>query len=1178
MFLRVKKQFECKHFSKTVPGCQNVPPPRGCPNLAKKAGVPKVPNFARWSFAPNSPNMFLRVKKQFECKHFSKTASRGAKTCPAPVWCQLGKKRGRGAKCQISPGGVSPPNSPNMFLRVKKQFECKHFSKTASRGAKTCRRPPCGANLAKNFECKHFSKTASRGAKTCRPVWCQLGQKRGGGAKISPGGVSPPNSPNMFLRVKKQFECKHFSKRPGCGCQLAKTWPGCQVPNRWSFAPNSPNMFLRVKKQFECKVPGCQVPNGLSASTFPKPRPGVPKRARRPPWGANLAKNVAKNVAGCQVPNFARWSFAPNSPPNSPNMFLRVKKQFECKHFSKTASRGAKTCPTPPLECKCHFSKTAPGVPKTCPTPPRFANLAKNGGLEKFFGLGGRDESKRRGLESRWIELRFKASRRLAARRLVRHVPLGGDPLLRWKIDIEGSKSNVAMNAWLPQASYPCGNFSDTSSFKFRRTKGSIGHAFTVRIRTGNQNQTSFYPFVPHEICSVLVELILGHLPPTYPTPLKSFHKVGLESSSTRVFFPPDSAKPVPLAVVSLDSRQGKWESLTPAVYPRLVEFLHFDIRALGKSHCFRVDVRRPGEEAPRRARSRVRPPTDDDDRRRAALAQAARPPTDTADGFGALGPPCPALRANPFPEYDRAWEALGPPDFQGPPGAHRTPRDVRCSSSRWTLPPAEPFPGRHVPDRPNPVQVTWNLFTWNLSKPRPSNISFEFEFATTTKIRTDATDERSARARAPGFAATAAPSYSSGPGPCPDGRVSALHPLDSVARLNKAPRRPIYLKFESRRCAPDASNHWLYPIELARSSGYPEGNFGGNQLLDGSISLSPLYPYTQVDDERFARRPRCGPPPSFLASPRSGIVHHLSGPDRYALTRTLHEKIGVGRRCNPQGDPPILPSLRLTDGPNGEPMPMPARGARHAVARVARALPSTIVTMTSRKHFNSPGLGHRHNPHRSMSRADRRTGSHRSTSDRDTPPAPIRFPPDNFKHSLTLFSKSFSSFPRGTCSLSVSRQYLALDGIYRPIGAAFPNNPTRRRASWWCDGVRARLLSLTLSAPPSRGTWARSATEDASPGLQRRDARGDRFSWWAIPGSLAVTKGILRRPSKRRTRSRVQIRHRGARGRHRALLIHRLATARSAVNSIFNQPRDNARGRPSCTPRNVSLLGGNDA
>ncbi|PHT27697.1 Regulator of rDNA transcription protein 15 [Capsicum baccatum] len=76
---------------------------------------------------------------------------------------------------------------------------------------------------------------------------------------------------------------------------------------------------------------------------------------------------------------------------------------------------------------------------------------------------------------------------------------------------IEGSKSNVAMNAWLPQAIYPCGNFSDTSSFEFRRSKGSLGHAFMVRIRTGNQNQTIFYPSVPHEI-SVLVELILGHL------------------------------------------------------------------------------------------------------------------------------------------------------------------------------------------------------------------------------------------------------------------------------------------------------------------------------------------------------------------------------------------------------------------------------------------------------------------------------------------------------------------------------------------------------------------------------------------------------------------------------------------------------------------------------------------
>ncbi|CAN7092890.1 unnamed protein product [Brassica rapa subsp. narinosa] len=118
-------------------------------------------------------------------------------------------------------------------------------------------------------------------------------------------------------------------------------------------------------------------------------------------------------------------------------------------------------------------------------------------------------------------------------------------------------------------------------------SKGSIGHAFTVRIRTENQNQTSFYPFVPHEI-SVLVELILGHLhylltdvPPQPNSPPDnvlrpdrpaeaslgskrrgcypaSDSRIGLESSSTGSSFPADSAKAVPLAVVSLDSRQGQ--------------------------------------------------------------------------------------------------------------------------------------------------------------------------------------------------------------------------------------------------------------------------------------------------------------------------------------------------------------------------------------------------------------------------------------------------------------------------------------------------------------------------------------------------------------------------------------------------------------------------------------------
>src|SRR3569833_110984 len=79
------------------------------------------------------------------------------------------------------------------------------------------------------------------------------------------------------------------------------------------------------------------------------------------------------------------------------------------------------------------------------------------------------------------------------------------------RADIEESKSNVAMNAWLPQASYPCGNFSDTSGLRLLKSKGSIGHAFAVCIRTENQNQASFSPFGLQEI-SVLFELAIGHL------------------------------------------------------------------------------------------------------------------------------------------------------------------------------------------------------------------------------------------------------------------------------------------------------------------------------------------------------------------------------------------------------------------------------------------------------------------------------------------------------------------------------------------------------------------------------------------------------------------------------------------------------------------------------------------
>jgi hypothetical protein len=133
------------------------------------------------------------------------------------------------------------------------------------------------------------------------------------------------------------------------------------------------------------------------------------------------------------------------------------------------------------------------------------------------------------------------------------------------------------------------------------------------------------------------------------------------------------------------------------------------------------------------------------------------------------------------------------------------------------------------------------------------------------------------------------------------------------------------------------------------------------------------------------------------------------------------------------------------------------------------RTLRSSTAAMAKQWAVLRPRLCQRNSLCWFAPRVERRTGLNRSASDRGASHASIRFPPGNFKHSLTLFSKSFSSFPRGTCSLSVSRPYLALDGIYHPIRAAFPNNPTRRQRLVVRQGPGPTGLSPS-QAPPSRG------------------------------------------------------------------------------------------------------------
>ena len=78
------------------------------------------------------------------------------------------------------------------------------------------------------------------------------------------------------------------------------------------------------------------------------------------------------------------------------------------------------------------------------------------------------------------------------------------------RADIEGSKSDVATNAWPPQASYPCGNFSDTSRPKLGGRKGSLGRALAAPSAADARGQAGFCPSAPRRV-SVPPEPTLGH-------------------------------------------------------------------------------------------------------------------------------------------------------------------------------------------------------------------------------------------------------------------------------------------------------------------------------------------------------------------------------------------------------------------------------------------------------------------------------------------------------------------------------------------------------------------------------------------------------------------------------------------------------------------------------------------
>ena len=124
-----------------------------------------------------------------------------------------------------------------------------------------------------------------------------------------------------------------------------------------------------------------------------------------------------------------------------------------------------------------------------------------------------------------------------------------------------------------------------------------------------------------------------------------------------------------------------------------------------------------------------------------------------------------------------------------------------------------------------------------------------------------------------------------------------------------------------------------------------------------------------------------------------------------------------------------------------------------------------------------------------------------------------IGFCPERSHGLVTLSPECFSTFPHGTCALSVSCRCLALDGVYHPPLGCITKQPDSRRPG---SGLAPRP-----HGPDTRsGRAAASFERTSAPGLGRdpdfltphlpRARRGPGIRRWALPASLAATGGIL--------------------------------------------------------------------
>ena len=172
------------------------------------------------------------------------------------------------------------------------------------------------------------------------------------------------------------------------------------------------------------------------------------------------------------------------------------------------------------------------------------------------------------------------------------------------------------------------------------------------------------------------------------------------------------------------------------------------------------------------------------------------------------------------------------------------------------------------------------------------------------------------------------------------------------------------------------------------------------------------------------------------------------------------------------------------------------------------RVLGSTIGGTTSPRAYQQPGLGPppQSASVRAPSRSADRLSPFRIRPGRIAGPHPR--PSRQFQALFDSLFKVLFIFPsRYLFAIGLSPVF-SLGRNLPPDWGCIPKQPDSLTAPHGATGS-GHNGALTLSGAPFQGTWARSATEDASPDYNS-DAQRDRFSQWALPGSLAVTKGIL--------------------------------------------------------------------